>query len=232
MRDAIKIAGAVALTTLSGTAFGGVSNGDGPSFVVADSAEDFGGNQGENGWFYGYYDGDAGSGSWKPADFELMNVYEEGLSRWWVDNSDSGPLTLIDAVYMHPNASLGNTPRIADVQWSVRRWVSTVDGPVNLHVDLSRGNPEFAGDGIKLHVFIDGVQSLVVELFANNDAGLSFDLAGLVEQGSVIDFAIDPIGDAVFDAVQFHAVITSSVPTPGAMALVGLGGLVAGRRRR
>lgn len=231
MRDMTILAGAVALATLCGTTVAGLGTNPVDTLVIADSLADYGGNQGENGWFYGYYDGDVPS-AFTPDDFELMNVYDEANDRWWVDNGPNGPITLIDSVFMHPNAPLGTTEIASDVQWSVRRWVSDINGPVSIDVDMVRGNPEFAGDGIKLHVFVDGLRMLVVDLFANNDAGLSFSLAALVEQGSVIDFAVDPIDNALFDAVRFNAVITSPVPAPGALALVGLGGLVATRRRR
>ena len=160
-----------------------------------------------------------------------MNIYDEDNDRWWVDNSSGGPLTLIDAEVMHPNAFI--VPSLdSTVQWSVRRWVSDLDGPINIHVDMSRNNPEFAGDGVKLRVFVDGVQQLAIELFANNEAGIAFDLSAAVAQGSVIDFAIDPIGNAAFDATRFHALITSNVPGPSALAALGRAGLFAGRRRR
>ncbi|MEM9372734.1 MAG: hypothetical protein AAGA55_03745 [Planctomycetota bacterium] len=231
MRDNFTGASLAAVLLLAGGAQAGIGDDGQTTFVLANSADDFGGNQGENGWFYGFYDGNAGDDSFTPADFELMNVFDESIDRWWVDNSPTGPLTLIDAQFMHPNAFI-NSDLNDDVQWSVRRWVSSVDGEVNIAVDFSRGNPEFAGDGFILRMFIDGVQTLAVEMFPDNDAGIAFDLTTDVAQGSVIDFAIDPIGDALFDAVVFEAEITSVVPGPGVLAGLGLAGLALGRRRR
>ncbi len=231
MRDMTTLAGLAALVAAAGIASGGMGGGGGQMLTIADSAEDYNGNQGENGWFYGYYDGDAGAGSWTPEDFELMNIYDEDSDRWWVDNSSGGPLTLIDSQFMHPNAFI-STSMDSTLQWAVRRWVSDLDGPINIHVDMARANAEFAGDGVKLRVFVDGVQQLAIEMFANNDAGIAFDLSASVAQGSVIDFAIDPIGNAIFDATDFHAIITSNVPGPSVLASLGLAGLLAGRRRR
>lgn len=231
MRDVV-IAGAAALLMSVGTAQAGIGGGGDTTLVLADSMADFGGNQGENGWFYGYYDGDVGDASFTPDDFEIMNVYDEGNDRWWVDDSSDGPITLIDAQFMHPNAFLDGV-RDASEQWSVRRWVSGVEAEeVTISANLSRANPEFAGDGIVLRMFIDGVQTLAVELFADNDAGLSFDLTTSVSEGSVIDFAIDPIENALFDAVRFDAIITTIVPAPGALAALGFGAMCLGRRRR
>jgi hypothetical protein len=231
MRDYILGSSVAAVLLLAGGAQAGLGDDGTTTLVLANSAGDFGGNQGENGWFFGFYDGEAGAGSWTPSDFELMNIYREGEQRWWVNNSSDGQLTLIDAEFMHPNAFLG-PDRDSTLHWSVRRWVSDFDGEVSINVDIARANPEFLGDGIKLRVFIDGVQTLAVEMFANNDAGISFDLATAVAAGSVIDFAIDPIDTALFDAVRFEAEITTVIPTPGVFAGLGVAGLVFGRRRR
>lgn len=231
MRDYITGASAAAMLLLASGAQAGLGDDGQFTLVIANSAEDFGGNQGENGWFYGFYDGNAGDDSFTPEDFELMNVYDESQDRWWVDNSAGGPLTLIDGQFMHPNAFI--VPDQDDtLQWAVRRWVSTTSGEVNIDVDFARGNPEFAGDGFILRMFIDGVQTLAVEMFADNDAGISFDLATNVVEGSVIDFAIDPIGNALSDAVIFQAEITQVVPAPGVLAGLGLGVMAFGRRRR
>lgn len=231
MRDYITGASVAAMLLLAGGAQAGLGGGGDTTLVLANSAEDFGGNQGENGWFYGFYDGNAGDDSFTPADFELMNVYDEGSQRWWVDNTDGGPLTLIDAQFMHPNAFI--TPNSDDsLEWAVRRWVSTTSGEINIDVDFARGNPEFAGDGFILRMFIDGVQTLAVEMFADNDAGIGFDLTTDVAEGSVIDFAIDPIGNALSDAVIFQAEITTVIPAPGVLAGLGLGCMAFGRRRR
>ncbi|MFK7882636.1 MAG: PEP-CTERM sorting domain-containing protein [Phycisphaerales bacterium] len=229
MRDVV-IAGAAALLMSVGTAQAGLGDGGDTTLVLADSMADFGGNQGENGWFYGFYDGNVDA-AFTPDDFELMNVYDDGNDRWWADDSSDGPITLIDAVFMHPNSFLDDQ-RDSSEQWSVRRWVSGVSADVNINVNLSRANPEFAGDGVVLRMFIDGVQTLAVELFADNDAGLSFDLSTTVAEGSVIDFAVDPIENALFDAVRFDTVITTIVPAPTALATLGFGMMCFGRRRR
>jgi len=232
MREHITGTCVAAIMLLAGGAQGGLGDDGQTTLVLADSVDDYAGDQGENGWFYGYYDGDAGADSFQPGDFELMNIYDEGAERWWADGTDEGPITLIDAEFMHPNAYLSDL-RDPSEQWAVRRWISGMDASeVNISVDLSRANPEFAGDGVVLRVFIDGLETLAVELFANNDAGLSFDLTTAVSEGTVIDFAIDPIGDALFDAVRIGAEITTVVPTPGVLAGFGLAGLLAGRRRR
>lgn len=195
---------------------------------IADSLEDYGGNQGENGWFYGYYNGNVPA-AYTPTDFELMNVFDSSSQRWWVDNTPGGALTLIDANLMHPSAK----PQGQLEHWAVRRWVSDFNGPVEISVDMGRGpNAGNAGNGVRLHVFIDGVKRLVTTLSPTNNDGLQFMLFENIGLGSVIDFAIDPIGDELFDGTRFNASISGIVPSPSSMALLGLGTLVAVRRRR
>jgi hypothetical protein len=216
--------GAVAL--LAGAAAAGMSGG---GFKVADSFEDYNGNQGENGWSYGYYDGNVDA-AYTPADFELMTNWDQANQRWWVDNAPGGSLTLIDSVYMHP-WSFATEGEGSD-QWAVRRWTSSIDGPVAIDVSMLRGNSEILGDGVRLHVFVDGVKQAILGLDVANQSGVSLTLFQNIGVGSVIDFAIDPIDNAFFDAVEFNAVIMSNVPSPASLALLGMGALAMGKRRR
>lgn len=226
MRDA-KILTAVGVTALlAGSASAGLSS------KVADSFEDFQGSQGENGWFYGYYDANA-SNPFTPDSFELMTDWDPVNNRWWADSDSSSNLTLIDAQFMHPTLRGDGSGNLTN-QWSVRRWVSNIDGPVSIQMDLSLFNAlgEPRADGVRLHVFVDGEKRLVSTLNPDNPTSLELDLFESIAHGSVIDFAIDPIENSSFDAVEFSAVIMSIVPTPASLALLGFGGLVfAGRRR-
>lgn len=221
MRDATILASATTLALLAAPTLAGAT------FKVADSFHDYAGIQGENGWFYGYYNGNVPD-AYRPGDFEMMNVYDTENDRWWVDNTPGGPLTLVDAVYMHSSV------RASGVQWAVRRWVSHIDGPVSIAMDIGVPHAQDGenADGVRLHVFVDGVERLITTLSAENTATISLELFDSVSAGSVIDFAIDPLGNSSFDAVAFNAVITSTVPTPASLALLGIGGLTAARRRR
>jgi hypothetical protein len=228
MRDAIILSSVAALAIGVAPATAGLGDpGGGTAIKIADSLEDYGGDQGENGWFYGYYNGNVPA-AYTPSDFELMNVYDDQSGRWWVDNSPGGTLTLIDANLMHP-ASTGQ----GVVHWAVRRWVSDFDGNIEINMDLGRGpQAGTAGDGVRLHVFIDGIKRLVTTLTPNDSDGLSILLFDSVAQGSVIDFAIDPNGNELFDGTRFNASITGIIPSPSSIALLGLGTLVMARRRR
>lgn len=228
MRDATCLAALGALALIAGSATAGIG-GDGDRFKIADSFEDYHGNQGENGWFYGYYNGNV-QAAYTPADFELMTNWDSGNNRWWVDNTPGGPLTLIDSVFMHPWAYASEAQ--GNDHWAVRRWVSNVNGPVEIDISMLRGSPEVLGDGVRLHVFVNGVKRLIADLNQTNTSGLQLKLFENVAAGSVIDFAIDPVGNPFFDGTRFNAIITTTVPSPASLALLGLGTLVAVRRRR
>lgn len=228
MRDATCLAALGALALIAGGASAGIG-GDGDRFKIADSFEDYQGNQGENGWFYGYYNGNV-EAAYTPADFELMTSWDSSNNRWWVENTPGGPLTLIDSVFMHPWAYASEAQ--GNDHWAVRRWVSNISGPIEIDIDMLRGSQEVLGDGVRLHVFVDGVKRLIADLNQNNASGIQLMMFENISAGSVIDFAIDPVGNPFFDATRFNAVITSVVPSPASLALLGLGTLVAVRRRR
>ena len=226
MRDTKILTAMSAVALLAGAASAGTS------FKVADSFEDFQGAQGENGWFYGYYDSTA-QDPFTPDTFELMTDWDPVNNRWWADNASSSNLTLIDADFMHPTFrgdGFGNLTH----QWSVRRWVSNINGPVMIQMDLSLfnalGQPQ--ADGVRLHVFVDGERRLVSTLNPANPTSLELELFESIAEGSVIDFAIDPIGNSSYDAVEFSAVIMSTVPSPASLALLGFGALALSGRRR
>lgn len=224
MRYMTQVAGVAATVLLASPALAGAID-----FVkVADSFEDFAGNQGENGWLYGFYNGNVPN-AFTPDDFELMNNYDTDAGRWWANQGDS--LTLIDANLMHGFVTNGSEGR-ANEEWAVRRWVNGFSGPLQIDIDMARGADNTAGDGVRLHVFVNGVRKLVADLLPDNTAGLSFTMFETVEQGAVIDFALDSIGDPFFDGTEFRAEINRVVPSPASLALLSLGALVGVRRRR
>jgi len=113
--------------------------------VVADSIGGFSGEQGANGWSYGYWDytADADKSYDQAADFQLLRHFgsdpinqlstrpELGTGKLW---------TLQDGLYYtslwagggHPNGDLDLGARARAEHWAVRRWVSTTDGPITI----------------------------------------------------------------------------------------------------
>ena len=66
------------------------------------------------------------------------------------------------------------------------------------------------------------------------EGAFSISLDTIADSTRVVQWGVQVKGVNVWatDVAPFGSVTFSSVPTPGALALVGLGGLVAGRRRR
>lgn len=74
-----------------------------------------------------------------------------------------------------------------------------------------------------------------VDVFADAvDGNFSVSLATIADAGRHIQWGIQVRGVNVWvtDTAPFGNLVVSTVPAPGALALVGLGGLVASRRRR
>ncbi len=106
---------------------------------IADSVAEFSGNQGGNGWFYGYYVKDAdGNGAYDAADFVAFprgtgntlaaTNYWNG-SKWdWA--AGDPPWTEITAAGAHPSAENGNAA--LPIHWAVRRYVSETNGAIRI----------------------------------------------------------------------------------------------------
>lgn len=77
--------------------------------------------------------------------------------------------------------------------------------------------------------------SSVVETFIDADAGaFSFSLDTIADPSRHVQWGMQVRGENVWftDTAPFGNMVISTVPTPGAMALLGLGGLSVTRRRR
>ena len=161
--------------------------------VVADSQLDWSGMglQGENGWYYGYYD--------QRSDLEERDgVYtadnddfqEFGFEYWtgamWDLAAGVAPWTEITCAGGHP---AGNGQGEPSVHWAIRRWVSTVTGDVEIGCFLRNNSP--SGDGVVGRVFINGQQ---VHAAVSNNTNERFVLKAAIAEGDRIDFAIDSDG--------------------------------------
>ncbi|MHC4976527.1 MAG: hypothetical protein ACYTF7_07960 [Planctomycetota bacterium] len=56
--------------------------------------------------------------------------------------------------------------------------------------------------------------------------------SGLLGSGSTLTLRLTTVADGGAEGFAFDNIVLNSVPTPGAIALLGMGGLVASRRRR
>ena len=119
--------------------------------IVGDSVAEFSGNQGENDWFYGYY-----QDVFEPAGFQLMPSYNSTWPAWVVDYSNPPPLywTYITPTTAHGNGHIVNFDRTNVEQWAVRRWVSGVDGLVTISGSIADDDIGSLDNGVIGRVFV------------------------------------------------------------------------------
>ena len=180
--------------------------------LAADSAAEFSGNQGQDGWHYGYYnkttDGDATYDA--NTDFNTTDLNWTFGGSWTVGPGDP-PWTTLGAIDIHPNSG--------PEHWPVRRWVSEVSGPVSVFWHFGKANPNGAGSTIL--VMQNGVVKDSAAIPGWDKGGVSRVLNLNVQAGDKIDFAQTPVGpggetDDGSDGSTFNARIFTNSYNPGA----------------
>ncbi len=162
-----------------------------PVTAVADSATGFSLQQGNFGWNYGYFLG---------AGTTFVPLTQTRITDWkeeWISSYASLSITETD---QHPSVSGGQAVSV------VRRWVSNVDGTVQVTARFKVG---LQGDGVRVRVLADGqvLQSATLSRGTSIAADFTFNVP--VRTGTALDFAVDP-GAALnldFDATQVSVAI-------------------------
>ena len=173
------------------------------------------GTQGENGWFYGWYnytnDDDQ---SYSPeefdpflndgtdfVDFDGLNHWDGSLYRLYRDTPDTagantGPWTRVAQTTGHPNGE--NSPEAISVDepeiaehWAIRRWVSNRDGDVWLNSYLAADNVN-CGNGTSVHLFHNGTE--VSTLTTASSTAIGSSVQRTLAVGDTLDLALTPVG--------------------------------------
>jgi hypothetical protein len=216
-----------------------------PLVPHADSAAQFSGNQGQDNWFYGYYDRTADLGAGGDGAYQAVTEFTpfeggDGGGPWgdeqhwtgsaWDINPDGAstgnpPWTYIDAFQMHPN---DNNP--GPEHHAIKRWVSDVTGDYVLDGYFNNGST--GGDGTTGRILLNGT-----EIFAQVTDGTTgyFQLMVDLNEGDFIDFLVDTVNpaDDGSDGTFFRAKIYAPeafvpIPEPSTYVLAGIGLLLAG----
>ncbi|MHC4745007.1 MAG: PEP-CTERM sorting domain-containing protein [Planctomycetota bacterium] len=199
--------------------------------IIADSAGDFSGVQGQDNWYYGYYDGDVRL-PFTPSDFELSpNLVTNDEGQWWMPQAGAGGyFTRVGQYYMHPNGLITSGGRQSIEHWAVRRWISEVSGEITISGNLSDRDGGY-GDGIIGYILADGVKIFEQRIYDSDYDGVDYMVTASVNTGSIVDFAVAPGPNSsdIRDMTRFTAVIT---PEPGTLLFFGVGGVAVLRRRR
>lgn len=190
---------------------------------IADSVADFG-DQGDNGWFYGYTDQRAYSG---PGDFELMTF--RSATSWRHSATDTW--TFGNGTFMHGNAP--NMSRDDDPQDAIRRWESDRVARLILTGEIADADTRSAptSNGVTASIWVNGAIVYEYQVALGDDAGAAYSVEVDVGIGSVIDYVVSSDGDPSFDTTLFTSRI-EVVPGPSVSALLGGAGVLALRRRR
>jgi len=151
-----------------------------PNFEIANSQTEFSGVQGQNNWYYGYYITSFTSANYQPMTQFVDNVWKVNNGTYWTLISDYGG---------HPNGVIGGITPVE--QWAVRRWVSEVDGEIQIYGILAKGDTQ-GGNGVIGHIFVDGVEVWSQSIAGTDGTGINYQITTKVKLNSVVDFAIDP----------------------------------------
>ena len=189
--------------------------------LIADSAVEFSGTQGQNGWHYGYYDGDSAS-PFTPSDFEEFPLFI--ADRWQRTSVICGfeaYCTYVAATSAHPNGTIEPAGGIIrEINWSVYRWISDIVGVVEVTLDVLDLDVGGSENGVRIHLFVDGVEqsNFVVGI---GGSAINTVLAS-VSIGTVVDVALDPNGgNDYFDLTQLLVGVRKcGYPSPAAVVRV------------
>ncbi len=186
--------------------------------LIADSVNEFSGQQGEKGWSYGYWEKTADTAYSQTTDFQLLKHFGSdpinGLSGhpefttgrlWYLE--DGRYYTSLWANGGHPHGKMNLGSYAPAEHWVVRRWVSTTSGPVSISGHAGKVMPwgaNWSGD-VKARIVIDGVTLFDKTI---NDGGSKYSIKATVQPGSLVDFLIGPgMGIGV---IEFTATLRSA----------------------
>lgn len=169
----------------------GYATDAGAADLLADSVADYSlsGEQGENNWFYGYYDRSNDNGRYAAEDFAAFpSSFFTGAVWDWPDGNP--PNTLIGQMNMQPNGV-----NSGDEHWAIRRYISEGAGSLEVSWRVRKSGLAAGGSGVSGRVFHNGelVDSKVLPGDATTWVTSTVVIDG-VNIGDAIDFAIDPRG--------------------------------------
>ena len=215
-------AGTAAVVFVSGFAMGSAGAAEGSGEVIADSVREFSAIQGQNGWWYGYWNAtEDEDGRYDPTtDFiafehfggDSINRFDEHAefslgSLWYLE--DGRFYTSLWAEGGHPHAvmELGSFAQ-AD-HWVVRRWVSPEEGAVTASGRFGKSMPwgkNWIG-GVVGQIVVDGELIFSRDV---DDGGGNYEVGTRVEAGTTVDFLVGP-KDAI-GVIDFTALLRKDLP--------------------
>lgn len=172
------------------------------SAEIANSITEFSGNQGQNGWFYGYryfYDGltvdydvstdflpfagGVGQGDWD-------GFAQQWTGSAWDLNTSGAPWTYLAAEGVHPNG-INN----GEEHWAIRRWVaSELGGNTWLGVRWNVRKENLNGAGVTGALHVNGVRVQSAAVAGNDGVGVTQTYWVVAKSTDVFDVILSPVG--------------------------------------
>lgn len=206
---------ALAVSVLTPVFSGGQTYPGGSTQVLGDSVADFSSEQGNRGWYFGYWDRsvDVDEKYNQSSDFRLLENFgtdaRNGISGrsefttgdlWYLEDGLSYTSLWANGGHANSAVQLGDYP--AAEQWATRRWISQVSGNVTISGHVGKVMPwgkNWMGE-CKAIIIVDGE---IVFSTVMDEQGLDYSVAVKVKEKSMVDFLIAPnpsIGVVTFTA--------------------------------
>jgi hypothetical protein len=186
-----------------------------PANLIADSVADFSSIQNSSNWRYGYYNRTADPNAiYNVADFRPLPTFSNSLyaTPAWVLSNDLQVAVWLTGARPHGvNTNLCCTNFSSGPElWPVRRWASTVAGPVTIAGNLAKWDS--GGDGVTGIIKLNGVTVWSAFIDGADILGTNYFIAANLPAGSFIDFLLVPGTTADHDGARFDAHITFTPP--------------------
>ena len=166
--------------------------------LLADNVAEFSGVQGQDDWFYGYFDkGNDGDGHYDHAsefrllpDFFPFGSFTTNSAERWSISSTPTRLTLIEALRQHPGGHAG-TGYFPAEEWVIRRWVSEVTSPIHIsgsYAGVNTGSKTFEvrHNGVIVHSdFFTGALTRPLDVHLTVHAGDAIDFIVFATSASI-----------------------------------------------
>jgi hypothetical protein len=203
--------------------------------VIADSYDDWSltGTQGENNWVNGYYNlTEDVDGIYQPSDFIPFQSVDWYVTQWQFSTTFP-PWGYLGQSRTHPNGTNSSPYE----QWTIRRWLSSFDGQVDITWDMSKEN--LFGTGVTGLLYVNGVSVDSASIGGGDSIGVSRSVTLTISTSDIIDLALSPLGptgdrsDAADGSFNRLTIAESfAAPEPSVLALIGIGLAGIGARPR